>query len=243
MGGRLLTWNGVQVTNFSSQLNNIGLYVSTGIVANNLWVGYDIAFHSDARIKKDIIDIDDGEALAILRLIEPKKYKYKDSTRPTGEVIGFIAQQIRDVLPHAHKYSLETLPNIQQVGVVIDDIITTNTDMVFEYDDQGNLFSTIVVYGETFDNPTKIQFEIIDARSIRFTGELPPLRVINYVSCVYIQGQEVNNFNTVKKDVIFTVSVAALQEVDRQLQSEKEKTILLESRLASLEARMMAAGL
>jgi hypothetical protein len=39
-----------------------------------------------------------------------------------------------------------------------------------------------------------------------------------------------------KKDSIYTVATAALQEVDRQLQAEKEKVKSLEERLAVLEA-------
>jgi hypothetical protein len=41
------------------------------------------------------------------------------------------------------------------------------------------------------------------------------------VSEVFVYGQTVNDFNALNKDAIFTVSVAALQEVDRQLQTAK----------------------
>jgi hypothetical protein len=57
---------------------------------------------SDKRIKRDVVDIEDDEALQLLRLIEPKKYKYKDVLgRGDEEVYGFIAQQISNVFPEA----------------------------------------------------------------------------------------------------------------------------------------------
>ena len=56
---------------------------------------------SDVRVKKDIVDIDDTLGLEKILLIEPKKYKYIDESRGTHEVIGFIAQQIHQIIPEA----------------------------------------------------------------------------------------------------------------------------------------------
>ena len=49
-------------------------------------------------------------------------------------------------------------------------------------------------------------------------------------------GQQVDDFVFLKKEAIWTVATSALQEVDRQLQAEKEKVKSLEERLAALEA-------
>ena len=43
-----------------------------------------------------------------------------------------------------------------------------------------------------------------------------------------------------KKDAIWTVATSALQEVDRQLQSEKARNDELQVRLQALEARIEA---
>ena len=50
-------------------------------------------------------------------------------------------------------------------------------------------------------------------------------------SGIFVYGQEVNNFNTLQKSYIWTVATAALQEVDRQLQSEKLKNIELSNKV------------
>ena len=52
---------------------------------------------------------------------------------------------------------------------------------------------------------------------------------------IFVYGQEINDFHTLNKDAIWTVATAALQEVDRQLQAEKQKTALLETTLASVQ--------
>jgi hypothetical protein len=51
-----------------------------------------------------------------------------------------------------------------------------------------------------------------------------------------VYGEEINDFHHLNKDAIWTIATAALQEVDRQLQAEKEKVKSLEERLAALEA-------
>ena len=55
---------------------------------------------------------------------------------------------------------------------------------------------------------------------------------------LFVYGQEVNDFVFLKKDAIWTVATAALQEVDRQLQAEKARNDTLESRIQALEAQL-----
>jgi hypothetical protein len=52
---------------------------------------------------------------------------------------------------------------------------------------------------------------------------------------LFIYGQEVDDFVILKKDAIWTVATAALQEVDRQLQAEKAKVADLLARVTALE--------
>ena len=55
---------------------------------------------SDRRIKENIQDLKDDEALQKIRALQPKTYTYK--TEPErGAVYGFIVQEVKEVLPHA----------------------------------------------------------------------------------------------------------------------------------------------
>jgi hypothetical protein len=72
--------------------------------------GY-VAF-SDKRIKNNIVDIDDAKALQTLRLIKPKTYEYVDKLQRGNEnVIGFIAQEIREIIPKAVTITKDYIPN------------------------------------------------------------------------------------------------------------------------------------
>ena len=102
--GHYLSWNGVNwFNNYSTQ--NVAICGDDGImVAHSFFAGYDINFNSDERIKTNINDINDDDALQKLRLIQPKTYNYKEpvfSSRNSNNVYGFIAQQIAEVLPNA----------------------------------------------------------------------------------------------------------------------------------------------
>tara|TARA_X000001036_G_scaffold31468_2_gene25855 strand:+ start:1725 stop:3323 length:1599 start_codon:yes stop_codon:yes gene_type:complete len=57
------------------------------------------AISSDQRLKKDIIDIGDGQ-LAKINALKPRTFKWKD-TRKTGTQEGFIAQEVESVMPEA----------------------------------------------------------------------------------------------------------------------------------------------
>ena len=52
---------------------------------------------------------------------------------------------------------------------------------------------------------------------------------------LFVYGQQVDDFVFLKKEAIWTVATAALQEVDRQLQAEKAKVADLLARVTALE--------
>jgi hypothetical protein len=53
---------------------------------------------------------------------------------------------------------------------------------------------------------------------------------------LYVQGEVVDDFHVLRKETIWALSTAALQEVDRQQQADKVRIAELESRVEELEA-------
>jgi hypothetical protein len=196
---------------------------------------------SDSRIKKEIVDVEDVAALETLRLLKPKQYKYVDEiNRGTEPVWGFIAQEVRDTLPHATHLITECVPNIYQVANVSASNVITLTNF-----DTSTLDSNAVL--KVFDKDDKEHLvtitDIVDEHSIRvdedlseLTGSIDESGNVVAGNQLFVYGQQVDDFVFLKKDSIYTVATAALQEVDRQLQAEKEKVKSLEERLAVLEA-------
>ena len=57
---------------------------------------------------------------------------------------------------------------------------------------------------------------------------------------VFVFGQEVDDFNTLNKNTIWTVATAVLQEVYRQLQTEKARNDELGAKLQNVLDRLQA---
>jgi hypothetical protein len=109
------------------------------------------------------------------------------------------------------------------------------------YDSSNNLNSTLQIVDKD-DNVVEVEInEIIDEKKIKVSLNLSDLvaeKDSKYY--IFVNGQRTSEFNSLKKDAIWTVATAALQEVDRQLQAEKTKVATLESQVAALLTRVTA---
>jgi hypothetical protein len=189
---------------------------------------------SDSRIKKDIVDIIDTSALETLRLIEPKQYKYKDEIKKGNQPVwGFIAQQVASVLEYSTGTISEFIPNVFDGASVM---ITSGKSILTLDNASTSIFTT-----SGSSDIIKIKMYIDEQNTVKELDVTEVLNenmfVINYVlpnNRVFIYGTKVDDFKTLNKDAIFTVAVAALQEVDRELQNEKLRNNRLESELMSL---------
>jgi hypothetical protein len=219
---------------------NYGLYVQNWIRCTA------VTLISDARIKKNIVDINDTYALDKLRQLQPKYYNYID-TISEGEqrVIGFIAQEVKDVIPEAVKITTDFIPNIYELSNVSDSNVITLTNF-----DTSTLESNVMVL-KVYDIENKEHLvniaEVIDGHSIRveedlseWIGSFDESGNVVAGNHLFVYGQKVTDFNNLNKNCLWTYSTAALQEVDRQLQAEKVKVASLETQLTSVLARLDA---
>ena len=168
-----------------------------------------------------------------LRLLKPKKYKYVDEVKRGSEPVwGFIAQEVRDTLPYATELRTECLPNIYEVANVSDSNVITFTNF-----DTSNLESNAMVL-KVFDMDDTEHLinitEVIDGHSIRVDEVLTEWTEDDKI---FVYGQQVQDFVMLQKEAIFTIATSALQEVDRQLQAEKDKVASLEARISALEKK------
>jgi len=217
--------------NTATSTNSVGIRCEYDILTAATFLSL-----SDRRIKTHILDIDDDLALALFRRLQPKTYQYVDKIKKgTETVYGFIAQEVRDVLPIASSLVTDTLPNLYTLVTVNGDILTIDTTLL-EYDASGNLFPKLKLIKE--DNS---EFFV---RILSVSGNTVQIDTMLTEDKVFVYGQEVDNFHTLNKDAIWTVATAALQEVDRQvqgldrqLQAEKEKTLTLEQKCLALETK------
>ena len=239
-------WDTVNYTNAQSDYLTLGGSVQGdppsygfSLHAANAIEAQALVVTSDRRIKDNIEEINDDIALQQIRQLRPSTYTYKDTyMRGSDPVIGFIAQEVREVLPYAVMNKTSAIPNILKPGrahimennitelrleiPLDDDMQLTNTSII-----KVNVNNTYVEVNVVFC-PNKNVIEIITHEDI--TDE----------SVIVVYGELVEDFHCLNKESIFTVATAALQEVDRQLQAEKAKTASLETQLADVLSRLSA---
>jgi hypothetical protein len=191
---------------------------------------------SDRRIKTNILDIEDDSALTLFRRIQPKTYQYKDYVEKGSETVyGFIAQEVKEVIPLAAKITTGFLPNIYTLSNVSSNVsggILNFDTSLLEYDSSGNFFPKLKIYKED-DKEVIVKILNVTPTTIQIDQTLNDDKV-------FVYGQEVNNLHTLNKDAVWTVAAAALQEVDRQLQAEKQKTAALEEQIKTILQRITA---
>ncbi len=183
---------------------------------------------SDIRIKENIRDINDGEALNKILALQPKKYEYIDKQdRGDISVIGFIAQQVREVIPEAIKISEELAPNVLEWCDYIDGKlyinnpeITIGTKINFRTNEEKNEGDTLKVK-EIFDD--YILFDDEDGMMALPSEDIKKLFVFGY---------HLKDFHMVDKSMIFTTNVAATQELHKIIMEQKEEINLLKEILA-----------
>jgi hypothetical protein len=211
--------------------DSITIYAAGNIYASGLVAA------SDERIKKEIVDADDAECLETLRLLKPKRYRYRDEiNRGQEPVWGFIAQEVRETLPYATRLSRQAIPNIYELANVSSSNVITFTN--FNTSDLEANATTIQVQTAADMEESVTIAEIIDEHAIRveedlsnWTGSVDETGNVVTGNQLFVYGQKMDDFVLLKKDAIWTVTTAALQEVDRQLQTEKTKTTTLETEL------------
>lgn len=230
----IISFGGGGFDNNSSILANGGISSDTGFFA-----------FSDLRIKTDIQDVNDDSALRKLRELKPKTYGYKDVIDKGIETVyGFIAQEVGEIIPKSVQITQESIPNIYQLVTVGNDNKTICFYQGFNTQHLDSSSNTLKILDKEANEHFVIIEEIIDASCIRvdtnlseLMGDVDDSGNIVEGNKVFVYGQRVDDFNFLKKDAIWTLATAALQEVDRQLQAEKAKTATLESQVATLHSK------
>jgi hypothetical protein len=144
-------------------------------------------------------------------LVQPTTYNYIDEVRNkgNGKVYGFIAQQIKEVIPDAVMINKEIIPNIYKICLVynkreiyhsIPQDIAIDTEVHIlnkEGGEKGKRYKIKEIYDDYF---------VIDED-------------IDGDEC-FVFGYMVDDLNALDKSYIFTLNVCATQELHRRMQAQ-----------------------
>ncbi|MAR50791.1 MAG: hypothetical protein CMD18_00025 [Flavobacteriales bacterium] len=226
---RYLHQQGANVGSPSSYTGyTIGIYANNGIRTDmHLWAT------SDERIKTNIIDVPDDLALQQVRDIPCRYYNYIDTTKKGSEKkIGFIAQEVRKILPTAINIVKDMIPNEMRIleNISWEEIIdgSNNTyKLTNDLHDVNGVKYRFYVSNDPSGND-EVMKEIVGNSDNTFTFE----EKWNNVFCY---GKEVDDFHTIDKQSLFALNFSATQELDRQQQADKARITELEQEVNELK--------
>jgi len=198
---------------------NIRAYFETGVMSGSAFVG-----GSDKRIKTNIQDINDDNALQLIMKVEPKTYEYIDKVeRGNQKVYGFIAQQIKEVIPEAVTLEPLVCPNIYKIGTLNNSNLIT---MDMDISDTITIGSNITLITS---NVGKEEYKITSVNSNQFTIDKGIKDYDNLInSNIFVYGTKVNDFHILEKNYIYTLNVCATQELYKLIKQQNEQIQELE---------------
>jgi hypothetical protein len=236
IGAGTLETGGTEYTHF--EYLSSGLSLSTfnrtdvcAYFAGSIWIAGRYIASSDSRIKEEIENINDDSALNMILAVEPKTYKYIDKVvKGNMRVYGFIAQQIKEVIPEAVNIQKERLPNIMLLASYNNGIITLPSQPASVVIKLGDI---IKCYDRRYKEIIAVVEEVIDSLTFRISTLQDPYND----SQIFVYGTEVDDFHTLSKEYIFTLNVCATQELQRRIEAQKIIIQSQEERIKDLEAQ------
>ena len=218
----------------TSSNHRISIYVNQGVGCSF------IIFHSDRRIKKNIEDVPDNLALQQVRDIPCRYYNYIDevNSRPQ-KVVGFIAQEVQEVLPSAVHTSTNTIPNEYRM---LENVTWSDG----EIDASGNVLNYKMSCDLTDVSGVQYRFSVahdegVVADDIDVVGnEDDTFTFEAKYEFVFCYGKHIDDFLNVDKNQIFALHHSAIQEIDRQQIADKARITELETQVSDLTTRLQA---
>ena len=193
--------------------------------------------YSDKRIKSDIEKINDNTALDIVNRIESYEYYYKDPLHKNKKkTIGFIAQEVRDILPNASDIIKNFIP----------DELLSITDPNWETisDDKHKL--TIDNLDLSGNHTGNCRFYLSDdlsgnnevCKEIKVEDDKHSFIFEKKWNNVFFYGKEINDFHTIDKAQIFALHHSAIQELSRQNDNKTQEITELKTENKELKEKL-----
>ena len=226
---------------------NGGNFVADNPDANFYWLYYGFKTNkmvaasgysavSDRRIKQDIEDLDDLEALETIRALKPCKYDYKNK-KTDRKQIGFIAQEVKEVIPDAIHYVRDIIPSFNHTGniYITNDTFNLILDVKPEVEIQEkDVLAIMLPLQNSKRGITRVDANVISVvnnincvitsddlkHRLSDSSEFNLVIEDNTIPAIVV-GKYVDDFHVLDKDKIWAVGIAAQQQIDRELISKK----------------------
>ena len=188
------------------QNNTAGVKKISMVVEKSAWFKQEVVISSDRRIKENIVEVEGAREK--MRQISAKNYSYVDKRKYNGTTVGFIAQEVAQVMPEAVKIEKGFVPNIlKRVKCTFARNITLSMTCAELLSGRVRLFVT------DEDGESLLDVEVKDGVAV----------VDKTYTSVYAFGYEVDDFHTLEKSKLFALNFAATKELDEEVQRLSRK--------------------
>ena len=211
--------------NVKANTSNISIFANTGIY------GSIIGVHSDVRIKKNIEKLNPSNSIKLLRKIKPVSFNYIDNwNHGNDKIYGFIAQDVKKIVPESSSIVSSIIPNIYEYAhidetrkiIYLKDKITS----CFH-----NEFPVIDIYDKLGNKDTVKCVKIIDETSF----EIEKTSIHFEDNDVFVYGEHISDFHVFKPEIINTITISSVQEIDDKLTNARKTIKDQENRISILE--------
>lgn len=221
-----LAWNG------STGVANVNQNINYSIQTDERIRAPEFNAISDIRIKKDILKLNTTNQLAELNKLRPVNYAYIDQlVNGNKQKTGFIAQEVEQVNPQFVNKSTDFIPSV----FALAKSASVNKDQLMLTTEKPHGFATgdvVKFFAEGKKEVISTIESIIDSHAFTITGWREP------VENVFIYGKKVNDFRAIDFDQITALSVAAIQELSKQMEKLKLENLKLELYQKKLDERL-----
>ena len=188
------------------------------IVEKSAWFKQEVVISSDRRIKENIVEVEGARER--MRQISAKNYSYVDKRKYNGTTVGFIAQEVAQVMPEAVKVEKGFVPNLLKR---VTCTYARNNTLNMTCPELGTGRVRLFVTDENVENLLDIDVK---------NGVM---KVEKVYTQVYAFGYEVDDFHTLEKSKLFALNFAATKEMDADVETLKEQVNELIARVKALE--------
>jgi hypothetical protein len=207
---------------------------ATSIYADGVVAGTAFVAMSDRRIK-DIVDRSSARGdLNLINQLKVTDYRLKDRIG-SGSALhkGFIAQEVRKVIPEAVSASRNYLPDIYLPAMEnLYDAAQKRLSVTLAKPHALAVGDWVRIFGDETPMETEV-LAVLSPTSFTVASEEP-------VAKAFVYGRRVDDFLAVDYDRIFTTGIGAIQELDRQLKEKDAKIAALEAKVAAQDKRSTA---
>ena len=199
------------------------------LICNGDMLSREYMSYSDSRIKTDTLVISDDVALKQVNALESKKYHYIDPERrrPT-KTIGFIAQEVKDVIPNAINFITDYIPD--EMRIITEPQWTKDAGKYYlnipDLDMSGAFTNKAKFYVSNDPSGNDEVCKEVDIKEVP-TISMNEFSTTKYVAefdqswnNIFFYGKEVTDFHTIDKAQIFALHHSAIQELDRKHERE-----------------------